>query len=184
MASLSPGPAREPRSRALLVGCNYPMRTSYLHGAVADAFWLATVLKDSFLFDEIKILHDHDVKRPKTRSAWNPNADTMPTRENILRHLQWLVEGSECGDCLVFFFSGFGVLVDDVTGYEHEGLQEALLATDEYQEQGLVLLQEVQDIVMNIAPGVHLTCFLDCDHALTLVDPVCGQYDFSNRVWF
>ncbi|CAD7936442.1 unnamed protein product [Amoebophrya sp. A120] len=175
MASSSPGPAREPRSRALLVGCNYPMRTAYLHGAVADAFWLATVLKDSFLFDEIKILHDHDVKRPKTRSAWNPNADTMPTRENILRHLQWLVEGSECGDCLVFFFSGFGVLVDDVTGYEHEGLQEALLATDEYQEQGLVLLQEVQDIVMNIAPGVHLTCFLDCDHALTLVDPVCGQ---------
>ena len=33
----------------------------------------------------------------------------VPTRQNLLRALRWLVDGTVAGDSLVFHFSGHGV---------------------------------------------------------------------------
>ncbi|CAD7971416.1 unnamed protein product [Amoebophrya sp. A25] len=177
-ASTSSGMPR-PRRRALLVGCNYPMRTQCLHGACADAFWLANTLQEVYpgSFDtreSIRILHDHDVKSQK-RGAWNPDAATLSTRANILSSLRWLVQDARCGDVLLFYYSGFGVLVDDLAGFEGEGYQEAIYPTDPAGDDALLPLSEVHDIVTNLPPGVHMSCFFDCDHATTLVDPICGR---------
>eukprot|EP00392_Amoebophrya_sp_AT5.2_P000217 g217.t1 len=159
-------------ARALCVGCNYPMRTQHLAGACADAFWFASLLKDKFRFQEIRVLHDHDVKRaPGTkRNAWNPDPETVPTRANVLTHLRWLVANAKPDDVLVFFFSGFGAQIDNATGFENEGLHEALLATDPDLREAGILLSEVHDLVTNVCPGAHVHVFLDCDGGGSLLD--------------
>lgn len=89
--------------KALCVGCNYPGRVFKLGGAVNDAFWMATILKNCYQFDEIKILHDTHRNDSLSR---NHEPATLSTHGNIYGTLEWLVADAEPGDVLVFFFSG------------------------------------------------------------------------------
>lgn len=42
------------------------------------------------------------------KTLTDDNEDAMPTKQNIVRALQWLVEGAQSSDSLFFHYSGHG----------------------------------------------------------------------------
>ena len=52
-----------------------------------------------------------------------------PQKSHSLR-LQQIVRQTRPGDVLFFSFSGYGLQVDDMDGYQDEGYEEAILPTD------------------------------------------------------
>lgn len=51
------------------------------------------------------------------------------------RALNWLRADTLPGDVLFFYFAGHGIQVDDMSGWEGEGYDEAILPMDFYGEE-------------------------------------------------
>lgn len=64
-------------------------------GAMQDVQHIEYLLKTRFGFQDITVLRD-DLHRQ----------DVMPTKRNILAHIDRLVQGAQAGDSLFFHFSG------------------------------------------------------------------------------
>ena len=94
----------------------------------------------------------------------------VPTRANLLRAMQWLVEGSGSGDSLVFHFSGHGVQKLDLNGDEVDGYNEALCPMDAFQK-GPILDDEINEaIVRPLVHGVRLHAVVDASYSATVLD--------------
>uniref|UniRef100_A0ACD5X1G3 Uncharacterized protein n=1 Tax=Avena sativa TaxID=4498 RepID=A0ACD5X1G3_AVESA len=94
----------------------------------------------------------------------------VPTRENLLLAMRWLVEECDAGDSLVFHFSGHGVQKLDTVGDEVDGYNEALCPLD-FEEKGKILDDEINDtIVRPLGPGVKLHAIIDTCHSGTILD--------------
>src|SRR4051812_23384933 len=94
----------------------------------------------------------------------------MPTRENLLLAMRWLVEDCDAGHSLVFHFSGHGVQKLDTVGDEVDGYNEALCPLD-FEEKGKILDDEINDpIVRPLAPGVKPPAIIDPCHSGTILD--------------
>ncbi|KAJ1678916.1 Ca(2+)-dependent cysteine protease [Spiromyces aspiralis] len=91
-----------PIKRALLIGINYQQTQNVLNGCVNDVHHIKRFLIEHFEFrpEDIVILTDDQVENPKR----------LPTRENILRGMRWLVHGSMENDSFFIHYSGHGVL--------------------------------------------------------------------------
>ena len=79
--------------------------------------------------ENTRILYDGNPCSAK-RNARNTDPESTPSKDNLIFQLRWLVKDSFPGDVLFFFYSGFGLLVDDSCGYDGEGLEEAILPSD------------------------------------------------------
>ena len=102
--------------KALLVGINaYQSPINPLRGCINDVQQVKDVLQQYYGFEEgdVKLLLDEDA-----------------TRDGILAGLDWLVDGTQPGDVLVFHFSGHGSQVDDDSGDEWECRDEILVPYD------------------------------------------------------
>lgn len=102
--------------KALLAGINtYRRPINPLRGCVNDVQQIEDVLQRYYGFpgEGIRLLLDEDA-----------------TREGILAGLDWLVEGTQPGDVLVFHYSGHGSQVDDDSGDEWECRDEILIPYD------------------------------------------------------
>jgi len=94
----------------------------------------------------------------------------VPTRANLLRAMQWLVEGSGSGDSLVFHFSGHGVQKLDLNGDEVDGYNEALCPAD-FERSGKILDDEINEIIVRpLGRGVKLHAVVDTCHSGTILD--------------
>ena len=62
----------------------------------------------------------------KAHESWGSKRVTCRLRPR----LQQLVRQTRPGDVLFFSFSGYGLQVDDMDGYQDEGYEEAILPTD------------------------------------------------------
>jgi hypothetical protein len=94
----------------------------------------------------------------------------VPTRENLLRALRWLVEGSRGGDSLVFHFSGHGVQKLDMNDDEVDGYNEALCPMD-FERSGKILDDEINEIIVRpLGKGVKLHAIVDTCHSGTILD--------------
>eukprot|EP00913_Durusdinium_trenchii_P000897 g834.t1 len=115
--------------RALCIGCNYPSKAFGLAGAVNDAFLIAETLQVhmGFCHENVCVLHD---VYPGQKKSLKVEPAKCPTRVNILQQLQQMVRQTRPGDVLFFSFSGYGLQVDDMDGYQDEGYEEAILPTD------------------------------------------------------
>ncbi|CBZ56278.1 putative ICE-like protease (caspase) p20 domain-containing protein [Neospora caninum Liverpool] len=116
----------------------------------------------------------------------NPVVSELPTRHNILRGLRWLVEDARCDDYLIFYFSGHSVQMDNMSGWEGEGYEEAFVPCDfniRDVESGdpvsLVGALEVREILFNIPDRTQLTIFLDCCGGQTVLDPAGSLSRFT-----
>jgi hypothetical protein len=87
------------RRKALLIGCNYPGTQSALAGCVNDAVCVEYLLKTKFGYKDIRLLRD------------DGKGSVLPTRQNIMAHIKWLVGDARSGDSLFFHFSGTSLLV-------------------------------------------------------------------------
>lgn len=154
-------PVARGKKRAVLVGVSYTGTDYELRGTVNDVDSMKSLLCDKFGFPSDCIL----VLTEKSDDPYR-----VPTRENLLIAMRWLVEDCDAGDSLVFHFSGHGVQKLDTDGDEVDGYNEALCPLD-FEEKGKILDDEINEtIVRPLVPGVKLHAIIDTCHSGTILD--------------
>ncbi|KAL7422080.1 Ca(2+)-dependent cysteine protease [Cryptotrichosporon argae] len=133
------------KKKALLIGINYIGSDNQLEGCINDARNVERFICERFGYDpsDIVILTD-DAEDDRQ----------YPSRENMLRAMQWLVDGAEQDDALFFHYSGHGTQVPDEDGDEQDGYNEGNHAI----------------LVTPLPPGCRLTAIFDSCHSGSVLD--------------
>jgi len=109
--------------------------------------------------EDIVLLRD-DAQDPKE----------MPTRENMLRAMQWLVSDVRPDDSLFFHYSGHGGQTPDLDGDEDDGFDEVIFPMD-HQQKGHIVDDLLHDLMVKpLPPGCRLTAIFDSCHSGTALD--------------
>ncbi|XP_050261755.1 metacaspase-1-like isoform X2 [Quercus robur] len=149
-----------PRKRALLCGVTYKNKKYKLKGTVNDVKSMRNFLIDKYDYPEecIRVLTEEEEE------------NFSPTKKNIQESLKWLVEGSESGDSLVFYFSGHGLRQPDFNDDERDGFDETICPVD-FMQEGMILDNEINStIVWPLKEGVTLHAIVDACHSGTILD--------------
>jgi len=146
--------------KALLIGINYFGSKNQLNGCINDANNVKKfLLTQGFQEDNIVMLTD-DQKL----------ARTIPTRQNIIDGMNWLVKDARPSSSLWFSYSGHGVQVEDKDGDEDDGFDEAICPLD-FETAGFLNDDDMHDIMVSRLPqGVRLTALFDSCHSGTALD--------------
>jgi len=124
--------------KAICVGINdYPGSANDLQGCVNDANDWANLLQLNGFETEIIL-------------------NKQATRNNLLTELENLIREAEAEDVIVFSYSGHGTNVLDTSGDEEDRYDEALYVYD-----GIVLDDELREIIRELKTGVHLIIISD-----------------------
>ncbi|WVQ71366.1 hypothetical protein IAR50_000895 [Cryptococcus sp. DSM 104548] len=150
------------RRKALLIGINYIGTTNELSGCINDAHNMQKFITERYGYklEDIVMLTD-DTNDPRT----------IPTRENIIKGMKWLVNGAERDDALFLHYSGHGTQAEDVDGDEQDGDDEAICPLD-YETEGLLIDDESDHeiCVQPLPAGCRLTAIFDSCHSATVMD--------------
>lgn len=124
--------------KAICVGINkYPGLGNDLKGCINDANDWANLLQLNGF--ETKII-----------------LDKQASRKNLLNELENLITAAEAEDVVVFTYSGHGTNVLDTSGDEIDSYDEALYVYD-----GIILDDELREIIQKVKAGVHLIIISD-----------------------
>eukprot|EP00928_Gymnodinium_smaydae_P013293 TRINITY_DN14862_c0_g1_i1.p1 TRINITY_DN14862_c0_g1~~TRINITY_DN14862_c0_g1_i1.p1 ORF type:complete len:805 (-),score=141.47 TRINITY_DN14862_c0_g1_i1:151-2448(-) len=158
------------RKKALCVGLNYPKNQKYqIYGCVNDCLNWEYLLKETFGFDETRVLID---QHPDGSHA--TAATQIPTRDNILAQLGWLCSTAEPGDCLAFVFAGHGCQVSRGDGTVEQALvPEDFAQLDEHGSPRLVMDDELHALLQRLPAGSFITIIMDCCHGTSVLDVPC-----------
>ena len=142
--------------RALFVGINYTNSQYALAGCINDANDMASLVTTLHPFCDTAVLTDNGLK--------------LPTKANILLHLQWLVTGLRPGQNVLFHYSGHGGLIRDNNGDEISGKDSVI-----YPWNGRILEiirdDEIRSKLVNKIPtGCKCFVILDTCHSGSAVD--------------
>jgi metacaspase-1 len=154
-------------NKVLLIGINYRGTKSELYGCINDVKNMRKYLYNNYNINDIKILTD-DTK-------------IKPTKKNMIKALQWLINDVKYGDNLFFHYSGHGSHIHDIEGDEDNGRDETLCPLD-YKKNGLIIDDWLRENIVNKIPeGVKLFCIFDCCHSESLMDlhytyNICRKY--------
>ncbi|CCE72588.1 Piso0_000174 [Millerozyma farinosa CBS 7064] len=149
------------RRKALLVGINYFGSKNELRGCINDVKNMSSFLNKQFgySYDDMVILTDD--QREMAR---------VPTKENILRAMQWLVKDARPNDSLVFHYSGHGGVTKDLDGDEESGFDDVIYPLD-FEVNGHIVDDLMHDIMVRpLPPGCRLTALYDSCHSGTALD--------------
>ncbi|XP_062079499.1 metacaspase-3-like isoform X2 [Humulus lupulus] len=149
------------RRRAVLCGVSYIGQKHFCKGSVNDVSYMKYFLVEKMRFpsDCLLILTEHET-----------DPQRIPTRRNMVRALRWLVEGSEAGDSLVFFYSGHGSRERDKDHDEADGVDETLCPTD-YETAGKIVDDEINATIVRPLPyGATLHAIIDACYSGTVLD--------------
>ncbi|KAJ8521737.1 hypothetical protein ONZ45_g1645 [Pleurotus djamor] len=149
------------KKKALSIGINYFGQDGQLGGCINDVKNITRFIQSQFGYrqEDIVILTD-DVDDHRRK----------PTRENILRAMQWLVRDAQPNDSLFFHYSGHGGQTKDVDGDEEDGHDEVIYPVD-FQENGQITDDEMHDIMVKpLPPGCRLTAIYDSCHSGSALD--------------
>jgi len=148
--------------RALTIGINYmclPANRGRLSGCINDSDTMIGIMTSVFGFQESQICRLRDDR-----------GDCMPTRENMLKAMQWLTGGAQAGDEMFFHYSGHGGQMEDRKGDELDGKDETLIPCD-FQHAGQITDDELHaSVVHNLPKGCRLWVILDCCHSGSALD--------------
>ncbi|KAL8270064.1 hypothetical protein Esti_006014 [Eimeria stiedai] len=153
---------RTARKRALCVGCLYKGTFCELKGAAADARRWSETAATKLGFTEIMTLCEEDSGGCKDAIA----SPSFPSRQNILRGLSWLAEGSAAGDVALLVFSGCSCVL--LSPQHREGPSTphalALLPSDfkGWGETRFVFSAEILSVLKRLADGVQFCGVFDC----------------------
>ncbi|KAG2236241.1 hypothetical protein INT48_008601 [Thamnidium elegans] len=153
------------RKRALLIGINYIGSANALNGCINDVHNVKEFLITLYNFkaEDMVILTDDQT-----------DAKFLPTKQNILSAMQWLVRDAQMNDSYFFHFSGHGGRVKDTDGDEDDGYDETIYPVDHdrYEgESGQIVDDEMHEIMVRPLPaGARLTCIFDSCHSGTAID--------------
>lgn len=98
------------------------------------------------------------------------NPMSQPTKVNIMRAMQWLVQGAEPNDSLFVHFSGHGGRTPDLDGDEEDGYDDVIYPVD-YRTVGHIVDDDMHAVMVRpLKPGVRLTAIFDSCHSGTALD--------------
>ncbi|AFR93012.2 metacaspase [Cryptococcus neoformans C23] len=139
------------RRKALLIGINYIGSSAQLAGCINDVHNVQKFITERYGYqlDDIVMLTD-DIN----------DARTMPTRDNIIKAMKWLVGGAQRDDALFFHYSGHGTQTEDTDGDEQDGQDEGEFSSRFYHEL----------LVRPLPSGCRLTAIFDSCHSATVMD--------------
>jgi len=139
----------EPMKRALCVAINdYPGTAQDLSGCVRDCKTMSNTLLNTFgISEQVKLLNNR------------------ATRKNILAELAELVKKTLKGEWLVFYYSGHGTWVPDVSGDEPDGRDEALYVYGRRKKDRILLDDDLRAVIDGLAPGANLLVISDSCHS-------------------
>ncbi|CZT12844.1 probable Metacaspase-1A [Rhynchosporium agropyri] len=149
------------RRKALLIGINYFGQSGELRGCVNDVGNVSRYLNENFGYarEDMVMLTD-DQQDPMGQ----------PTKNNILRAMNWLVRGVQPNDSLFFHYSGHGGQTQDTSGDEEDGNDEVIYPVD-YKQAGHIVDDEMHSIMVSpLQPGVRLTAIFDSCHSGSALD--------------
>ena len=153
------------RKKALLVGINYIGTANELRGPINDVNNVEQfLLTHGFKSDDIvKLTDDQRVQR------------AIPTRQNILDAIQWLVKDARPNDSLFFHYSGHGGQTEDQPDQygnydEDDGYDEVIYPLD-FQTNGFIVDDLLHDMmVKTLPPGCRMTALFDSCHSGSVLD--------------
>lgn len=149
------------KRKAVLIGINYYGTKNELRGCINDVKNMSRFLNEYFgySYDDMVILTDD--QRELAR---------IPTRENIIRAMQWLVKDARPNDSYFFHVSSHGGLVPDEDGDEEDGFDSCIYPLD-FERAGPILDDTMHDLMVKPLPqGCRLTALYDCCHSGTALD--------------
>lgn len=148
------------RRKALLIGINYIGQKAALRGCINDVHNVKRfLLQHGYREDDMVVLTDDQ-----------SNQRAIPTRENILRGMRWLVQDAQTNDSLFLHYSGHGGQTEDTDGDEDDGYDEVIYPLD-FQQAGHITDDEIHaNVVTPLRPGVRLTALFDSCHSGTVLD--------------
>lgn len=102
----------------------------------------------------------------------------IPTKRNIRDAMRWLVYGCQPGDSLLFYYSGHGSQIRELSRNEKDGCDETLCPVD-FETEGKILDDEINETIVRPLPaGAVLHAIVDTCSSGTLLDlsHVCRMY--------
>ncbi len=94
--------------------------------------------------------------------------DKRATKAGILKGLNWLISNAKDGDSLVFYYSGHGSQVADISGDEVDRKDEILCPHDiDFETSVYISDDDLQTIISKLPAGVNLEIILDSCHSGT-----------------
>lgn len=152
-------PSILPHGKALLVGINYyESKDATLYGCVNDCILIETIAKEQYDFRDEDIIFLRD-------DSNNPHQ--KPTKENIIKSLQQIVDESHLLRDIWFHYSGHGAYTKDMSGDEIDGMDEFLIPSD-FKTNGIILDDQLFAIISKAKCPVFLT--MDCCHSGSIMD--------------
>ncbi|KAK2982331.1 hypothetical protein RJ640_009028 [Escallonia rubra] len=153
-----PPPPVYGKKRAVLCGVSYRGQQNSLNGNINDVMHIKSFLvRRGFPHASILVLTEDD-------PLW------IPTKYNMQRAMNWLVQGCQSGDSLVFYYTGHGLGVPDFDGDERDGYDEALCPVD-YMTAGMILDDEINARIVRPLPhGAKLHAIIETCHSGTVLD--------------
>ncbi|CAH9069633.1 unnamed protein product [Cuscuta europaea] len=149
------------RKKALIIGICYRNSGNELKGCINDAKCMRHLLLKRFNFPPESILMLTEEEKGPYR---------IPTKHNIRMAINWLVQGCQAGDSLVFHYSGHGSQQRNYSGDEVDGYDETLCPLD-FETQGMILDDEINVTLVRPLPcGVKLHAIIDACHSGTMLD--------------
>ncbi|EGO19641.1 hypothetical protein SERLADRAFT_402216 [Serpula lacrymans var. lacrymans S7.9] len=149
------------KKKALCIGINYKGQARPLRGCINDVKNVKIFLTRYWGYrdGDIVMLID-DTENPRQ----------MPTRQNILDGMAWLVKGAKPHDSLFFHYSGHGGQTPDKDGDEVDGYDQVIYPVD-HKRAGFILDDEMHRImVKSLPPHCRLTAVFDSCHSGTALD--------------
>lgn len=148
------------KRKALLIGINYKGTRSELRGCWNDVENLKRfIMSRGYREDDMVILTD---------AASDPRS--VPTRQNMIAAMHWLVRGAQPGDALFFQYSGHGGQAKASQGDEADGMNETILPLD-FERAGQIEDDELHATLVRPLPmGCRLTAIFDSCHSGTALD--------------
>ena len=144
--------------RAFCVGINdYPGDGMDLNGCVNDAKGWASLLIDHYHFSKSDVVLALDAEATKAK---------------VMAGIKNLLAGAKDGDVLVFTNSSHGTYLAD-TNKDEPGYDEAMCPYD--CEQNLIVDDELRELFIGMASGVHLTVISDSCFSGTVTRAAVGE---------
>ncbi len=146
--------------RALLIGINtyappdgatsaVSRKWKDLEGAANDVDAFRAILTERFSFEDIRVLQNRDA-----------------TRDAILGGITALVEASQAGDIVVFYYAGHGSQVRNTGSLEQDKLDETIVPADSWAGAQDIRDKELRDAFNAlIARGANVTLIFDSCHS-------------------
>ncbi|KAL5478449.1 hypothetical protein ACEPAI_2633 [Sanghuangporus weigelae] len=162
-------PRLDGKKKALLIGINYYEQSHPLKGCRGDVTRMQKFLKDRYGFTDMVILTEY----------WQEHRH--PTREEIIKGMNWLVQDAKPGDSLFLHYSGHGGQTRDFGFDEPDGKDEGIYPVDYHLEEskGILKDDDMHRILTDIPEGVQLTV---SPHEIFLTDARFDRHSVSIAV--